>query len=642
MCGINGITNFSFPPKEAPRVIQLMNDSLRHRGPDGEGTFTSKDGRATLGARRLNIVDLEGGAQPFVLYHGNYEYAVAFNGEIYNHNAIRGELEKRGHSFRTRCDTEVLLRSYLEWGNECVHKFNGQFAFSVYDGKKNCVYVARDRVGIKPFYYTMLRDKTFLFSSEPKGILRHPDFIREPDNETIADFFLGTFTFPDGSASLDRSFFKRLYSLNPGTYGVLDSKGFRTTRYWDVAINKKDGSEDDFVKLLRSELENAIIIRIPEEVEFGTALSGGLDSSIVTAVVAAHQKRNLVSATIKFRDIKHNPDFEHAKLVALNRNIRHLATHLTAEDLISHIDPLVMAMDEPHDTIRQLGLFATYKTLHDEGCKVALVGEGADEFNLGYYYNYSGFYRDRKICNSSDTFRKILKKKVSAILPYFAKEFLDTVDFGKIIDYNVTNYYDACGCPDPIDKMEYFYAKKFLKYRLDANDRCGLAHSVEARVPFCDHNVVKVSLEVPNALNLKGGTEKHIFREAFRHLLPEKIVERRKYPLPESEELELHKLIARELDKNISSADAGVWKILNKEFIIGLNHRFKEKIEELEKTGKDASELTKDVSMGETADVRVKYIFAVLTLMRWFRLNFTLCGYAEAPSFRAGRSVPLP
>lgn len=618
MCGINGIINNHGKNKSSRRIIRRMNKAILHRGPDGEGIFVSKSRHAAFGFRRLAIVDVKNGAQPIEIAHGKHEYAVVCNGEIYNHDELRKELRCKGYSFKTHSDTEVLLSSYIEWGEECLQRFNGAFAFAIYDGVKDSIFMARDRVGIKPLFYSILKNGTLIFSSEPKGILAYPGFPREPDNETIAEFFVGTHSLPDGCAPLDRSFFKGIRSLLPGTHAYFKDSILTTKLYWDISINK--ANKPDHVEKLKKQLEKAIDIRIPREVKFGTALSGGLDSSIVTSVVKEHGF-DALSTCVRFSDSKHNPDYEHAERLSKQKNIQLLPTDLAAEKIISFIDPMIMAMDEPHDALRQLSLFAVYKTLQKAGCKVALVGEGSDEFNMGYFHSYPGFHIDRETCKDSEAFRAALKSKLPQLSQYFTKGFLDSVDFEKLIDFKVTNYFDRCKSSDPMDQMQYFYIKKFLKYRLDANDRCSMAHSVEARVPFCDHNVVEVSLQIPNELNLKQGTEKYALREAFRRLLPDYIVERRKYPFPENEELRLYSLLALELDNQIESAAPGIWKILDKRSAIALNQRFKSKINDLEHEG-DVSELTKEVPMGKNAGIKVKHVFSVLTLMRWYQIYF--------------------
>lgn len=620
MCGINGIVNFISSIENKNKIIKSMNDSLIHRGPDGEGTFISKNRHIIFGHRRLSIVDIKGGMQPITVIHRGYEYSIVFNGEIYNYKELRKKLKKKGYVFKTKSDTEVLLNSYIEWGAKCVKKFNGPFAFAIYDSKSNRVYLARDRLGIKPLYYSVLKDGTLIFSSEPKGILQHPKFEKEPDNETIVDFFLGTFVLTDSCPTLNRSFFKNIYSLEPGTYALFGKNNLKITQYWDIPINKKsENFKSDIPKLLKKELEKAILIRIPEEVKFGTTLSGGIDSSIITSTTADNYDGQVISSTIKFKN-QDNSDFSHAKLLAKEKKLKLLETNLTPKKMISTIDAMVKAMDEPHDTVRQLGLFATYLTLYKASCKVVLIGEGSDEFNLGYYFTSPGFNKDLDLCYNSKTFRKIWKKRSKHALKYFNKDFLKSIQIDKIIDYNISNYYEKCKSDDPTKKMEYFYTKKFLKYRLDANDRCSMAHSVEARVPFCDHNFVKIALQVPHKLNIKNNCEKYILRQAFRNSLPKEIYNRRKYPLPENEEIEFHRLIAKELDNNVRNTNPAIWKILNKNHIISLNKNFKNKIRKIAENGNGT--LTKEILMSDPTDLRSKHIFIALTFMRWFNIYF--------------------
>lgn len=487
--------------------------------------------------------------------------------------------------------------------------------------------MARDRTGIKPYYYSLLEDGTLLFSSEPKGILGHPGFKKEPDNTTIADYFLGMLTFAGGNAGLDKSFFKGINGFNPGTYAIFSKNGLNIKEYWDIPIFTKqlDTKRKDFVKYLGEEVEEAIKIRLPDEVKFGTALSGGLDSTIITAVADENFDGKFISSSIKFKGDTKNPDFEHAQIFAKQRGIKLLTPNLTAEKMISDIDFMIEAMDEPHDTIRQLGMLANYRTLHKAGCKVVLTGEGADEFNLGYYHKFPGLKLDKEQCSTSKKFRALWKKRVPHCSQYFTKDFLDSINFEKVIDYNVSNYYDKCKSKNPIERMQYFYAKKFLKFLQDANDRCSMINSVEARLPFCDHKVIKIALEVPMWENLKGGTEKFVLREAFKNKIPKEIYERRKAPLPANEEMKLHKLVAKELDKNIKHASSGVWSILNKEYIKQLNNLFKNRIKELENhlgKGKGGEYLTAWLPINQEVEIRTNHVFSVLTFIRWYQMNF--------------------
>ncbi len=622
MCGINGIVNLFNNVESQLSSIKNMNSAIKHRGPDGEGVYVSFNKHVAFGNRRLSIVDVKRGNQPMVLFYNNCEFAVTFNGEIYNHLELKIQLQKLGHKFKTNSDTEVLLKSYIEWGEKCVGKFNGIFAFAIYDGKNNQIFLARDRVGIKPLYYAIM-NHTLIFSSEPKGILAYLDFKKEPDNETIAEFFLSSLLLADGSTRLNRSFFKGLYALEPGKYAFFSAKGLQVKEYWDVPKHQMHGGSLKIsASQLRKTLSKAIALEIPREVKFGSALSGGIDSSIVTTIAAEKVKNKLSAASITFKNAKHNPDFEHAKLLAKAKHLKLLKAELTPRKMIADIDRMIKAMDQPHDTIRQLGLLAVYRTLHKSGCKVALVGEGSDEFNLGYYYTSPGFDKDLQICKNSREFRKIWKRRAIVASKYFDKRFLSSVDFDEIIEYNLKNYYEKCKSKNKLARMEYFYIKKFLKYRLDANDTLAMAFSIEARVPFCDHNYIEAALQVPPEINLKNGLEKMALRTAFEHKLPKSIANRQKYPLPESRDILMHKLVAQELDKNIKKANSGVWKILDKQFVFGLNQEFKLRIAEIENK-KRKFNLTQEILFREEINLRSKHIFLLLTFLRWYKLNFT-------------------
>jgi len=592
-----------------------MNSALLHRGPDSEGIFRSNDTCATMGTRRLSIVDVKNGQQPFVCSRGNTEFSCVFNGEVYNFKELKEELIRKGHKFETDSDTEVVLKSYIEWGRQCVDHFRGIFALAIYDGKE--LFLARDRLGVKPMFYALLTDGTLVFSSEPKGIFRYPEFKKEPNPESIAEYFLGTFLFTDSCTSLDRSFFRGVFSVNPGSYIVFSQDGLQHHEYWDLPIYGEQ-HDIDFIAELRRELTRAILEQIPREVKFGTALSGGLDSSIVTAIVAANFTGRIPSATIRFIGDEHNPDFEHAELFARDNNVDLLVTELSPSSLIGYIDDMIRAMDEPHDTIRQLGLFAIYKRLHEAGCKVVLVGEGSDEFNLGYYHFSPGFGKD--LCITSKMFREAWKRRITHASRYFTLDFLQMIDFDRIITHISTDYYERCRSKRPIDRIQYYYAKKFLKYRLDANDRCGMANSIEARVPFCDHRFMELAFQVPPSMNLSHGLEKNVLREAFKQDLPAEIYRRQKYALPESKDLLLYELIAQELDKNILTADKQMWNILDRNFIIELNKEFKVRIERA-KAG-DRVNFTGEIRMHEEVDLKIKHVFLALTFLRWFDINF--------------------
>jgi len=283
---------------------------------------------------------------------------------------------------------------------------------------------------------------------------------------------------------------------------------------------------------------------------------------------------------------------------------------------------MIKAMDAPHDAMRQLSLFLIYKLLKKQKRKVVLVGEGADELNLGYYHRMAGYKMDEQAIKNATDFKNALTKRSREASKYFTKEFLSEINFSGIIDNNYLTYYNATESKDPIEKMQFLHVKRFLKYRLDANDRCGMAHSIEARVPFCDKNVVDVSLSIPKKQNVSENSEKNVEKQAYQDLIPQGILQRPKYPLPESKNFEFYQLINQKLEQNILSTNPKVWEILNKEYVISINKEIGHKIKALKKSGQSGSALTSEIPISKPVELRMKHIFAVLTLIRWYNMYF--------------------
>src|SRR3989344_4402064 len=618
MCGINGELSYLGPA--SIDNLSRMNNAISHRGPDGEGTFVSFDGSVALGNRRLSIVDIKRGAQPIVYEQNGTTYSITFNGQIYNHLDLRRELERNGHQFKTKSDTEVLLKSYLEWGKDCLGKLNGAFAFAIYDGKEKKLFLARDRLGIKPLYYAKT-NHSFLFSSEPKGILARTDVEKVPDHEIIANYFVAMMTLANCGAPPERSFYKEISALPSGTYAFVDERGLQSLqRYWHLPFPQEIPEQrlrgTEAVEALRSALEEAVRLRIPHEVGFGTALSGCLDSSIVT-VLALQYVDKLTSATIGFLD---DPDYQHAKLLADQRGIRLLSPELTAEEMITGIDELVQAYDEPHNTIRQLGLMNVFKVLRDEGFKVGLVGEGSDEALLGYFNNSPGFASDGAYQNP-EILRKALISRARFSKRYFSDSFLSQIDLESVAENIFLQEYDDCQSEFLIDKMTNWYFKRFLTgYRLLANDRSGMHYGLEVRTPFCDHNVIRVALSIAPSFNLQNGTEKHALREAFRGQLPEEIYHREKYALPESRNLHFYDLMGKRLGEEIESASPEVWEIVSRDYTCKISQNFATRIQEI-REGRD-NDLTQNIALNQEVSMRVKHVFSILTFLRWFDMNF--------------------
>lgn len=616
MCGINAIIDFSTPPKGADSIIQRMNDALAHRGPDGEGMFRSRGGEVVLGVRRLAIVDRAGGDMPITYTRDGTEYAIVANAEFFNHAEIREELEDKGYVFSTRSDVEVALFSYIEWGSACVEHLRGQFAFIVYDGHGRSVFVARDRIGIKPLYYTVL-GHTLLVSSEPKGILVHPAIERVPDARAIADYFLGVLAIGK-SEPLDRSFFEGIRALPPGHAAVFDASGFTIQKYYEPVI-RREGRAIDHEAVLRKETARAIIEQLPDEVPYGIALSGGLDSSVIAAMAVQSSVPPLLAAAIRYAG-QDNEDYCFAAAFAEREGLRLDAPVIAAEQLIADIDHVVVALDRPYDSPRELGLFEAYRSIGSAGAKVALIGEGADEFNLGYFYTLPGFHDGGEACATADGFRAMLRSRAGSVTAFFSPDFIDAPLIDSIIEENVRTYYVEPDLADPVDRMQYFYIRKFLKLRLDISDRLSMAHSIEARVPFCDEAVIDASLQVPSALNLANGTEKAVLRAAFADILPPEIMQRRKSPVPESVQPRLYRLIIEAFDAACVQADPSVWRILDMRYALTLRENAERTVSAAERGERITLHGGQPLAQ---STFRMRHLFVTLTFLRWHRRYFS-------------------
>lgn len=616
MCGITACINFDEPIEGGEQVVRRMNDVLIHRGPDGEGVYVAPGNCAVIGSRRLSIVDDVGGAMPMRVTHEEKEYVIVSNGEFFNHNELR-EVLKQDFTFITRSDTEVALYAYIKWGDACVERLRGQFAFIIYDDEMKSVFLARDRVGIKPLYYALLGN-TLLVSSEPKGILSYTDFKRRPDARTIADYFLGILTIGK-SESLDGSFFEGIKAIPPGHVARFGHIGLVITEYYRPVFTRHSKELDQTVDEMRREVTRSIQEQIPQEVLYGIPLSGGLDSSIVTVVAARAGQRPRVAACVRYEG-SNNSDFEHAVELAKREHIQLIAPVLGAAEVLGELDNLILALDRPYESSRDLGLANVYRNLHDSGVKVALIGEGADEFNLGYFYRLPGFSVGGKECQTADGFRALLHSRVDAVVSYFTPEFISPDLVKELVEYNVRTYYEQPMLDTPLDKMQYYYIKKFLKGRLDVQDRSSMWNSVEARVPFCDEEVISVSLKVPPERNLVDGAEKVILRSAFKEDLPESIARRTKSPLPESESVNLYRMTLDAYDKACRTADPSVWNYLNKSFADTLRTTAETHVVAAERGEKVAS--GDGMSILAPVDFRMRRLFVVLTFIRWYDLYF--------------------
>ena len=558
MCGIAGyVTREPHALEEA--VVRRMTGVIAHRGPDGEGVF--QDQFCALGHRRLSIVDLAAGAQPM----GNEDdrLQVVYNGEIYNHAELRPDLEAAGHCYKTRCDTETILHSYEQHGRACVERFRGMFAFAVWDRGARKLFCARDRLGIKPFYYWH-DGRTFVFGSEIKSLLEHPAVSAELEEGALAEHLAL------GYSSGERTLFRGVKRLMPGHTLELDSEGRLDIRqYWDVPLpsSSERRSEQEWIEDCRARFEKSVEQRLMADVPLGMFLSGGVDSGSVAAVIKRLADGPVKTFSVGYAEQQYS-ELEYARQVAERIGTDHHEIRVGADDFFGALPELIWHEDEPIVWPSSIPLHFVSK-LAEQQVKVVLTGEGADELFAGYaryrFYlmnqRYAGAYgmmpsfarrMIRGAVEGSPLLRADLRRKLghtilgrestfeSLYIDNFQAAFsereqadllLRAADAGDAHGSYV-KWWKASEGARPLQRMLYTDMKTYLVELLMKQDQMSMSASIESRVPFLDHSFVEFAAGVPDDLKLRGSTGKYIFKKVAESLIPHDIIYRKKMGFP--------------------------------------------------------------------------------------------------------------
>lgn len=560
MCGISGIVDIRDRRSIDEGLVRAMNNTLVHRGPDGEG-YHFEPG-VGLGHRRLSIIDLEGGKQP--LYNEDNTVVVTYNGEIYNFQELAEELSTLGHVFRTHCDTEVIVHAWEEWGDDCLSRFNGMFAFALWDRNRQTLFLARDRLGIKPLYYALLNDGLVVFGSEMKAVTRNPAVPREIDPYAVEEYF----TF--GYVPEPRSIYRAIRKLEPGTCLRIrrgESPG-GPVRYWDVPLDTRSRAPeglDDTCQELREQLKAAVGRRLVADVPLGAFLSGGIDSSAVVAMMRELEADSVLTCSIGFNEKRYD-ESKYAEMVARAKGTDHKSEIVDTSDY-GLLDKLVTLYDEPY---ADSSAIPTYRVceLARKHVTVALSGDGGDENFIGYrrYRLFAmeerlrslfpdrfrtsvfGCLGDRypkfdwapRIFRGKTTFQALARDSMQAYLhgvSIFPEEgrnwlFSDTLK-NELQGYRSEEVFKRHiankSFEDPLRMVQYLDFKTYLPGDiLTKVDRASMAHSLEVRVPFLDHTFVSWAAGLPTSNKLHSGTGKHVLKEALRPLLPHDVLFRSK------------------------------------------------------------------------------------------------------------------
>ncbi len=552
MCGIAGRFNFD-PTLAIDRArLEAMTGTLAHRGPDADG-FHVEPGLG-LGHRRLSIIDLATGDQPLANEDGTVW--VVFNGEIYNFADTRAELERAGHAFRTHSDTEVIVHAYEEWGDDCVHRFRGMFAFAVWDGRRRRLLLVRDRVGIKPLYYSATRHGV-VFGSEIKALLEDDTVSREWSAEAL-DAFLA-FQYIPGPQTI----YRNVWKLQPGHLLVAERGRVTVRRYWDLAFTG-DGDvtkEGEYLERLDELVNEAVRLRLLSDVPLGAFLSGGIDSSVVVAAMVATCRNRVLTSSVGFAEQAFN-ELDYARDVS-----RHLGTEAHERMVTPHVADLLPTLawhgDEPFADSSAVPTYYVSAAAR-ERVTVALSGDGGDELWAGYTKHRVEQWETRarqwlgpggaRVAGKVGQLLPLGLKGTRALrhlaLPpaeacarkaaysFFelgAREALYSGDFAhEVRDADpfapFRLAYESCPSSDPLDRALYVDAKTYLVDDiLTKVDKMSMAVSLEARVPLLDHKLLEFAATVPSGLKLKGGTSKYLLRRLLERRVPATIVNRPKH-----------------------------------------------------------------------------------------------------------------
>lgn len=536
MCGISGIVNKDYSSVNLDE-IKRINDLIEHRGPDSEGFFS--EGSFSFGHRRLAILDLsEDGHQPM---HYLRNYTITYNGEVYNYLEIKQILQKDGYSFKSNTDTEVILAAYDKWGYDCVKYFNGMWAFSIYDKKKQILFCSRDRFGIKPFYYSEVSEK-FIFGSEIKQILEfYPE--RYVNKKILLDYIILDYT-----EHTNNTFFEGILSLNPSHNLIYDLKNnsFEIQKYYTISKRKNDYNEIESVKFYKDQLIKSILLRLRSDVKVGTCLSGGLDSSSIAALASREYNKmntNKFSAVHAKSTSDHNDESSFAKLVSQHCDLDLHIVEPLDKDFINSIEEVVYTQEEPFGGPSVFMQYFVMQKAKEIGCTVMLDGQGGDETLLGYerYYpaylmslsplkKIRGFFDSSK--NSKLNFKQIilyflyftnskiiLKKKIRES-SFIKTKYLNLIS-SDLVKVNSKKYLDIFA----LQEMEICNTQ--MPHLLRYEDRNSMKHSIETRLPFIDFNVLETALSTDNEYKIKSGWTKYLLRKAVEDILPKKVVWRK-------------------------------------------------------------------------------------------------------------------
>jgi asparagine synthase (glutamine-hydrolysing) len=608
MCGICGYVNLK-ENIDNDIVIEDMTNVLKKRGPNDKNTYIC--GNVALGHTRLSIIDVVAGVQPMkksISTSNNLnadDYVIVYNGELYNTDNLRNDLIKKGYSFDSKCDTEVVITSYIEYGNRCVDYLNGIFAFAIYDTKENLMYFARDRLGIKPLFYTIFKNENedennkenenkvsknndnineFIFASEIKGILKHPDVDSILDKEGLLELFaLGPAHTPG------KTYFKDILEIKAGHYGIFKNGNFSTTKYWDLGTKECLDTEEIAIKKIHDLLTDATKRQLVSDVGICSMLSGGVDSSVITKI-ANDNIDNLTTFSINYldndkdftpNDYQMTKDSDYVKIMVEALHTEHKDIVISNEDLFYLLKESMIARDMPGMADIDSSMFAFCNEINKHNFKVSLSGECSDEIFCGYpwFYkehlmNYDGF----PWALSQNLRENIINKNIfkeGKLTEYIRLSKEDTLKNVTHLDKNVTHLDKNDTFENSVRDINYLTIKWFMNTLLERTDRMSMANSLEVRVPFADHRIFEYVYNLPAKMKLglnhfDKPVEKYLLRKAFETEILDDVLYRKKSPFPKTYDPKYLKLVEDKLQDILNNKNSKLLELINVDFVQNL------------------------------------------------------------------------
>lgn len=573
MCGIVGFVNYKKNISNYKDILSNMNNTLSNRGPDEQGFYIKEN--VALAHKRLIVIDPEGGKQPMIEKYSFGEYVIVYNGQIYNTKELRHTLEENGFSFDGHCDTEVLLKSYIYYGNEVAKHLNGIFSFAIWNSQKQELFLARDHFGVKPLYYTQF-DNSFIFASEIKAIFKYPGIEKVIDKQGISELFgIGPAHTPG------TSIFKNIYEIKPAHFAIYNKSGLHIERYWKLETKEHTDNFEQTCEKVNFLLDDAIQRQLVSDVPLCVMLSGGLDSSIIVAYASNYCRKNglppLDTYSVDYvdndknfvkSDFQPNSDNYYINIMKNKFQTNHHTIVIDTPELADSLEDAMIARDYPGMADVDSSFLLFCKNIKKEAT-VCLSGECSDEIFAGYPW----FFREDALNSNTFPWSIALTERQQILNPDISSK----VDLKNYIDYR---YNQSLSEIDFIDtdsaetvekrKITYLTMNWFMQTLLDRSDRTSMYNGLELRVPFCDYRLVQYLWNIPWEIKALNGREKGLLRYVVKDLLPSEIVDRKKSPYPKTHNPTYLKKVKEMLTTIMNKKDAPINNLLNRNYILDI------------------------------------------------------------------------